>query len=225
MFGASKNAVAAIAGGAALVCAAVAYAAIPDSSGVIHGCYDKKGALRVVDPGTGACVKGENALDWSQQGPAGPQGPPGSTGATGAQGPQGPTGAQGPAGAAHGYAFKVTGVSVGSSATTVISGSVPAGTYMVWAQTWFQAFVFQTDPDALVSCAIDAPFSESATEVVLHKEPSSKTVVNEVGEAVLVGSIELSGTTNTVGLTCTATSYSVDARESNLDLIPLDAMN
>lgn len=52
--------------------ATAAVASIPDSSGVIHGCYNAAGQLRVVQ---GSCRPGETALSWSQQGPAGPPGP------------------------------------------------------------------------------------------------------------------------------------------------------
>jgi len=69
-------------GVAVAVAAGVAYATIPGSNGVIHGCYNKAGALRVIDVGDGAgCVAGETALEWNQQGPQGPQGPPGRAGA------------------------------------------------------------------------------------------------------------------------------------------------
>ena len=85
-----------------------ALGAIPDSSGVIHGCYQKNvGNLRVVDTSGGAnadsCRPSEIAISWSQtgpQGPAGPPGPPGPQGATGPQGPQGPPGPQGATGPA-----------------------------------------------------------------------------------------------------------------------------
>ena len=40
----------------ALAVAGIAYAAIPDSSGVIHGCYSKTGALRVIDS-SAKCVR------------------------------------------------------------------------------------------------------------------------------------------------------------------------
>ena len=63
------------------VAAGVAYATIPGSNGVIHGCYNKAGVLRVIDVSDGtACVAGETALEWNQQGPQGPQGPPGHAG-------------------------------------------------------------------------------------------------------------------------------------------------
>jgi hypothetical protein len=78
-------------------------AAIPNSSGVINGCYQKNvGNLRVIDPSAGdSCRPSEIAISWSQTGPQGlqgPQGPKGDTGATGATGPQGPVGPQGPKG-------------------------------------------------------------------------------------------------------------------------------
>ena len=60
------------------IAAGVAYAAIPDSGGVIHGCYNtNNGQLRVIDPDAGdKCKTPESALSWSQTGPAGPTGPP-----------------------------------------------------------------------------------------------------------------------------------------------------
>jgi Collagen triple helix repeat (20 copies) len=81
----------------------VATGSIPDSGGVIHGCYQKnEGQLRVIDSSQGdSCRPSETALSWNQQGPqgtAGPQGPKGDTGATGPQGPQGATGDTGPQG-------------------------------------------------------------------------------------------------------------------------------
>jgi len=82
----------------------VALAAIPDSSGVINGCYQKNvGNLRVIDPSAGdSCRPSEIGISWSQtgpQGPPGPQGPKGDTGATGPAGPAGPAGPKGDTGA------------------------------------------------------------------------------------------------------------------------------
>jgi hypothetical protein len=46
----------------------IAYASIPDASGVIHGCIKtKSGALRVIDTDAGqACGSKETALDWAK---------------------------------------------------------------------------------------------------------------------------------------------------------------
>ena len=77
----------------------IASAAIPDSSGVIHGCYKPNAngslsVLGVVDTALsgGHCPGGQTALTWNQTGPAGATGPQGPVGATGVQGPQGPAG-------------------------------------------------------------------------------------------------------------------------------------
>lgn len=61
----------------ALVVLAVAppsYAGIPDSNGIIHGCYlNTLGSLRVIDPSAGQkCFPVETPLQWSQRGPQGP---------------------------------------------------------------------------------------------------------------------------------------------------------
>lgn len=97
------------------VVAGVAYAAVPDSNGVIHTCYQVDGQgqltggsqLRVIDPSAAqpdarACKNNEVALNFNQTGPPGPAGATGKTGAngaTGATGETGATGATGPAGA------------------------------------------------------------------------------------------------------------------------------
>ena len=89
-----------ITSGLLLVGGIVAVASIPDSAGVIHGCYKtQNGQLRVIDTATDQCGPSETAISWSQTGPQGPQGPKGDTGATGPKGDTGATGATGPTGA------------------------------------------------------------------------------------------------------------------------------
>jgi hypothetical protein len=63
----------------ALASAGVAYAAIPDSSGVIHGCYTNRGGiLSVIDPSAGqTCSSLQTPIAWNQQGPKGDPGPQG----------------------------------------------------------------------------------------------------------------------------------------------------
>jgi hypothetical protein len=55
----------------------IAYATIPDSEGVIHGCYRKStGSLRVIDTDAGeTCSSAEKPVSWNQTGPTGPTGP------------------------------------------------------------------------------------------------------------------------------------------------------
>lgn len=84
-------------------------ASIPDSQGVIHGCFksagNPPGALRVIDTAKGQkCGASELAVNWNETGRRGPTGARGatgargSTGATGAPGPSGPSGPKGASG-------------------------------------------------------------------------------------------------------------------------------
>src|SRR3712207_6304236 len=54
--------------------AAVAGGAIPGGDGVIHGCHNPSGGLRVIDKEATpaqACSKSEKALSWNKEGPQG----------------------------------------------------------------------------------------------------------------------------------------------------------
>lgn len=64
----------------------VSYAAIPDSSGVIHGCFMNRRphTLSVINTAKHpSCPWGTTAISWSQTGPAGPTGAPGAPGVSG----------------------------------------------------------------------------------------------------------------------------------------------
>jgi hypothetical protein len=128
---------------AAAVCVGAALGAIPDSAGVIHGCYvTGTGQLRVFDPESATskkCSANETELDWNQ---TGPKGDPGPAGPAGPAGPTGPTGPQGPAGASgtsQAY-FATNSHVVDTTDTTGVHGDVfntlsglTSGTYLVWA--------------------------------------------------------------------------------------------
>jgi hypothetical protein len=74
-----------------LLSSGVVLASIPDSSGIINGCYNKaSGSLRVIDAASDTCRPSETAISWNQTGPQGPVGP------------QGPAGPQGPPGSSQG---------------------------------------------------------------------------------------------------------------------------
>jgi hypothetical protein len=119
--------------GVGVAVAGIAYASIPDSSGVIHGCYKTvNGQLRVIDTAGGkkGCLPSETALNWNQTGPTGPTGATGATGAKGATGATGPTGATGQTGAtgATGATGPTGATGVGSTGPTGATGATgPAG--------------------------------------------------------------------------------------------------
>jgi hypothetical protein len=91
--------------GAAFGIATAVQAAIPDASGVIHGCYSANGskqtngtALNIIDSASASCGKSMQAIPWNQRGPtgsAGTNGTNGKDGKNGATGPAGPTGQNG----------------------------------------------------------------------------------------------------------------------------------
>jgi hypothetical protein len=112
-----RDAVAALVGGtiAIVLAGGVAWAAIGDG-GVIQGCYDSGGNVKVV--AALPCPKGYSPLQWNQQGPKGdpgPQGPPGANGTNGQNGAPGEPGQDG-----------ADGVSV-TSAPEPAGGNCPNG--------------------------------------------------------------------------------------------------
>lgn len=124
--------------GALLLVGGVAYATIPDSGGVFHGCYNTNpsrgplGALRIIDTGQGqTCGTSESAVAWSQTGPKG---------ATGAQGPQGGAGPAGPSdGGNGGSGSQTVTVPAGGTATVgFATGTLPAGNYLYTASVYVE---------------------------------------------------------------------------------------
>jgi hypothetical protein len=108
---------AALAGGAS-----VALASIPDSHGVIHGCYQTAGtahALKVINNrSTARCPRGYTSLNWNQAGP------------------------KGSSGVSHGYSTEsIDGHTLSSSSNTTVVATpkLPAGSYIVNATVSFTA--------------------------------------------------------------------------------------
>jgi type VI secretion system Hcp family effector len=133
-----------LAGGAT----ALAVASVPDSSGVVHGCYSVAttgttttpattgtNLLRIIDPSAGqtcattsslAGVPGtERTVDWNTQGPAGQQGQSGPTGPSGTPGTPGTKGSPGPTTTiAAGHTFTISGgqvITVGGATGVTIA--------------------------------------------------------------------------------------------------------
>jgi len=134
----------------------VAYASIPDSAGVIHGCYQKNnGQLRVIDPAVSSCTTSETPLQWSQTGPQGPMG------SQGPEGPQGPPGPEGPSGStAFGGFSEVGGGSDGlPDAPGTILGKLqlPPGKYAIFAKITINFFEFDSDAERAECRLIAAP--------------------------------------------------------------------
>lgn len=124
---------------AVAIVSGAAWAGIPDSDGVFHGCYDNQsGQMRIVDTDTGepkACGKHETEVSWNQQGPegdTGPQGPHGPVGPAGPTGAVGPIGPAGPAGTSMGFGI-FRGFTSVTGTQTILSKTVPGGNYVLVA--------------------------------------------------------------------------------------------
>jgi hypothetical protein len=209
---------------AVLAAGGIAYATIPDSGGVIHGCYAKSGgSLRVIDDSVTNCKSTETALNWNiqgQQGPVGPAGPQGLQGFAGPQGPQGPvgpTGPAGPSGFSHAYfaSSKQVAVAQSPAASTVGSVSgVPDGMYMIWGQVTFDDVL--NEPTGGCSIVVNGTSQPNTAAGVALK--------NGVANLTMVSAATLSGGGSTVEVQCSL-GDNTGVADTNLALIKVDAIN
>lgn len=164
------TALAALTAGLVVGGAGIAYAAIPDPDGTIHGCVNQAGVLRVIDPAAGDTCKGsETTLDFNQQGQVGPPGP---AGPSGPPGPQGPTGPAGPAGVS-GYEVVQSDSPANTFDEKAHAATCPAGKQAVGGG----AFV-----------KFDSGLSGTANHVVIHA--SVPFTVNQPNDSWLVQAFE-----------------------------------
>ncbi|HST25385.1 MAG TPA: hypothetical protein VLJ76_05305 [Gaiellaceae bacterium] len=200
----SRTAVLVAAAVAALAAASIAYATIPDTAGVIHGCYAKAsggttpGTLRVIDTGLGqSCGLNEVGLNWNQQGvkgatgPQGPKGPTGAQGAPGPSGPPGPKGPTGPSGTSHGYGHATGGIALDASGYNQVDSisNLPFGRYMVWVA----GSIGDNGGDSHASCELVTGGSSFAETGTFPTHGSSYSAPFSVAGDVIVtqGSIEV----------------------------------
>jgi hypothetical protein len=185
----------------------IASASIPDSNGVIHGCYaTKDGTLRLVDPSAGQSCdpKKEGPVTWNAQGPAGP---PGSAGS---QGPPGPSGST------HGYETNAaSSIKTNTQDYDVISISgVPDGSYLI--STHVDAFSIAADDIAY--CTLYDGTSQVGNTVEDGTGPES------TADLMIVGAVTLSGGSSTVHVDCESLKGQIDTY-SALSLERVAALN
>lgn len=184
--------------GALFAIATAVEAAIPDPSGVIHGCYAKTsqgavpaGSLRVVDTGFGqSCNANEGTVNWSQTGPKGPTGAAGPKGTTG---PKGATGAQGPAGAGPAFANYSAFMTMQPIDNKIVAGvALPVGTYTLSGQV---RVVY--DGDTQISCLLES----SGT---VHQAPGWTAQVQSFSEVVqpIIGDVTITVPNTSVLIVC-----------------------
>jgi hypothetical protein len=202
--------------GALVAAGGIAYATVPDSSGVIHGCYQKnQGTLRVIDTGQSqTCSSSESPLNWSQTGPKGQQGP------------VGPTGPQGPSGSSHAYSdSNLEGQThLAPGANTITSLTLPAGDYVVWATgSVVKVGTVPTVGSANdVKCSLNDPDDNAVTA----SQAEAKFDDGDAVPYVLVDTMSLP-TGGTIAVECTTLDGSVvsDVDFNTLVATAVDAIN
>ena len=151
----------------------IAYASIPDSNGVIHGCYKtSNGSLRVIDSPAVQCdTRNETPISWNQ---AGTQGPPGLQGERGEIGPQGQIGPQGPPGLAPIVLLSLnadgTIARCYNGATGETTGNCGFNAYRSSDGIYFIEFPFSVR-DRPYSVAADKDYSQFPGGVILDTNP------------------------------------------------------
>lgn len=182
--------------------AGIAYAAIPGTDGIIHGCYQKtNGALRVIDPAARqACGSTEKSLDWNQVGQQGAAGP------------------QGPAGPSDLWDSSKVGDLVGlpgGQTTTLASVSVPAGSYFVSASLWLYSGLAAEQ----FTCVLDhGPGLYIAESIAYTPAANRSTTLALQGVVTLTASA-------TVNLDCFGTQTPSAASNWNLDAIKVGVVH
>ena len=211
----------------AFAMAGVAFGAIPDASGVIQGCYDSGGNLKVVN--ALPCPKSYTPLQWNQQGPkgdkgdtgpqgpAGPAGPTGSAGPTGPVGPAGPAGPTGPGGTSNGYFSRTAGPVQVAGTMTILSEALPAGNYLLFAHVEGENPVFSGSDSAEGRCAI--PNDSGAMSIPDDDDPTDMVINTNLS---LVGAVVHSG--GTVALTCTEVAGNFDVDHATFAAIKVSSL-
>ena len=227
----SRTAIGLVAVLAALAAGGIASATIPDSGGVIHGCYSKAsstspppGSLRVIDTGLGqSCALNEVSLTWNQQGvkgATGPQGPQGPTGAQGPPGAQGQKGATGPSGTSHGWGHATGGIALDTAGYKQVDsiGSLPAGRYMVWVA----GTIGDNGGDSHATCrlAVGGGSSFAETGGFATTGGSYSTPFSLAGDTVV-------GPQGSIEVDCSSTDYQSknSFAYTDLEAIRVDAFN
>jgi hypothetical protein len=165
-----------------MVAGGIAYAAIPDSNGVIHACYLKaaggqpQGSLRVIDTAKSqTCKATETALNFNQTGPQGAPGAAGAPGPKGAAGPKGATGAKGPAGVNDAWWSSQLNMapvpSGGSDQLPMFASNLVAGSYLLNVTAALSSFSASGEIDCSVGGA-DEQVIQLFTSSGFADEPS-----------------------------------------------------
>jgi hypothetical protein len=190
---------------AALVLAALV-AAPQAGAATIYACVNKRTGAARLFASKPRCKRGQERLSWNTQGPAGKNGANGKNGATGkngSNGKNGTNGTNGTNGAVNGYSAsgsESVGFTGGKEAT-ILTKSLPAGSYVITAKTVLSATAAITGIRAVAACELldgGPPLDRSGWDAELAEESGTS-----VGETTLSleAAVSLKATT-VISLVC-----------------------
>ena len=166
---------------AAVVIGGVSYASIPDSNGLIHGCYKTAASstgthkLTVINSATtSACPSGFASLNWNADG-------------------------------ANGYSAQASDTHLGDTLTTVATLALPAGSYLIDASAWLEN-VSPSNASSLGVCELR--FGTASDEVEAGLLGPSSAPLDDQTLSLTVGGTATSATDAT--LSCEAVGNSGD---------------
>ena len=143
----------------------------PAQASTLYACVKKNGNARLFTRKP-KCRHGEKRLSWNTEGVSGPRGANGKNGRNGANGINGTNGTNGTNGAAGGFSASVEVLQPFTEAAevTIVSKTLPAGSYIIFGKTEIAAFAKQRQQygagcelfagGTLDSSAFYAPLSE-----------------------------------------------------------------
>ena len=159
--------------------AAVGFSAIPGNGGVISGCYDQKGVLRVIDADAGqTCGSKETPLNWNQTGQPGPTGP------------------RGPSDAFVGDIPPLSPL-LDNQTTSIFTMNLPAGTYVIQTVLRMRSQILE----GFTTASCDLYAGGQQLDIVLFQFPEDEDFTGQ--SETLVGWTELAAPA-TVELFCRA---------------------
>jgi|HubBroStandDraft_2_1064218.scaffolds.fasta_scaffold281980_2 hypothetical protein len=182
----------------AVVVGGVSYASIPDSNGLVHGCYKSAASsngthkLAVINPATtSACPSGYTGLDWNADGP-------------------------------NGYSVQTSDSRLNDTFTEVANLSLPAGSYIIDANAWLD----NTSPSNSSSLGVCEVVFGSATDEVEAGllGPSSAPLTDQTPSLTIAGTVT-SPTNATLSCEAVGNTGETTANTASMTAVQVGSLN
>ena len=183
---------------AAIVVGGVSYASIPDSNGLIHGCYKTAAPpnglhkLAIINSATtSTCPSGFTGLDWNANG-------------------------------ANGYSSQTSGTRLNDTYTQVATLTLPSGSYLINANAWLQN-TSPSNSSSLGDCEL--VFGAASDEVEAGLLGPSSAQLNEQTLSLVLAATVTSSTTATLSCEAVGNTGETDAQTASVTASQVGSLN